>query len=149
MVVDPQWVTAHFRNSDWPENEWTAEQDFWNHEFDPQRPVPTRLEDLVIYEMHIGGLGAGKTEPDGTPVPGDIGDAIGMLDYLVDLGVNAVEMHAAGAVRGLGDVGVRHLALLRRRVQRRRPRRVQILCARLPPTRHRGHPRRRLQPLQP
>ena len=105
VVVDPQWVTAHFRNSDWPENEWTTEQDFWKHEFDPQRPVPTRLEDLVIYEMHIGGLGAGKTEPDGTPVPGDIADAIGMLDYLVDLGVNAVEIMPLAQFEGWATWG--------------------------------------------
>ncbi len=105
VVVDPQWVTAHFRNTDWPETEWAAEQDFWNHEFDPQRPVPTRLEDLVIYEMHVGGLGAGKTEPDGTPVPGDLDDAMGMLDYLVDLGVNAVELMPMSQFEGWATWG--------------------------------------------
>ncbi|HWT49373.1 MAG TPA: alpha-amylase family glycosyl hydrolase, partial [Mycobacterium sp.] len=105
VVVDPQWVTAHFRNSDWPETLWTAEQEFWKYEFDPQRPVPTRLEDLVIYEMHIGGLGAGKTEPDGTPVPGDIADAMGMLDYLVDLGVNAVEIMPLAQFEGWATWG--------------------------------------------
>ena len=105
VVVDPQWVTAHFRNSDWPETEWTAEQDFWKQEFDPQRPLPTRIEDLVIYEMHIGGLGAGKTEPDGTPVPGDLADAMGMLDYLVDLGVNAVELMPLSQFEGWATWG--------------------------------------------
>ncbi|MCW2650971.1 MAG: alpha amylase, catalytic region [Mycobacterium sp.] len=105
VVVDPQWVTAHFRDTDWPEIAWTAEQDFWNHEFDPQRPVPTRLEDLVIYEMHIGGLGAGKTEPDGTPMPGDLADAIAMLDYLVDLGVNAVELMPLAQFEGWATWG--------------------------------------------
>jgi 1,4-alpha-glucan branching enzyme len=105
VVVDPEWVTTHFRNAEWPETEWTREQDFWKHEFDPQRPIPTRLEDLVIYEMHIGGLGAGRTEPDGTLVPGDLGDARGMLDYLVDLGVNAVELMPLAQVEGWASWG--------------------------------------------
>ena len=105
VVVDPEWVTAHFRNAEWPETEWTRQQDFWKHEFDPQRPVPTRLEDLVIYEMHVGGLGAGRTEPDGTLVPGDLSDAIGMLDYLVDLGVNAVELMPLAQTEGWASWG--------------------------------------------
>ena len=105
VVVDPGWVSAHFRDADWPETRWTAEADFWEREFDPQRPVPTRLEDLVIYEMHVGGLGAGKTEPDGTPVPGDLADAIAMLDYLVDLGVNAVELMPLAQFEGWATWG--------------------------------------------
>jgi 1,4-alpha-glucan branching enzyme len=105
VVVDPEWVTAHFRNSEWPETEWTAEQEFWKHEFHPERPIPTRLEDLVVYEMHIGGLGAGRTEADGTLVPGDLSDAMGMLDYLVDLGVNAVELMPLSEFEGWASWG--------------------------------------------
>ena len=105
VAVDPQWVTAQFHESVWPETEWVTEKDFWQHEFDPERPIPTRLEDLVIYEMHIGGLGAGKTEPDGTPVPGDLTDAMGMLDYLVDLGVNAVELMPLSEFEGWASWG--------------------------------------------
>ena len=55
-------------------------------EFDPQRPVPTRLEDLVIYELHVDGLGLGRS-PRGT-----LQDAIDLLPYLRDLGINAVEL---------------------------------------------------------
>ena len=55
--------------------------------------------------MHIGGLGAGKTEPDGTPVPGDLADAMGMLDYLVDLGVNAVELMPLSQFEGWATWG--------------------------------------------
>jgi len=105
VVVDPQRVTAQFHESDWPETAWTAEQDFWKTEFDPERPIPTRLEDLVIYEMHIGGLGAGKTEPDGRPVPGELSDAMGMLDYLVALGVNAVELMPLSQFEGWASWG--------------------------------------------
>jgi hypothetical protein len=32
----------------------------WATEFTPGLPVPTRLEDLVIYELHVGSLGFGK-----------------------------------------------------------------------------------------
>ncbi|MEE6177730.1 alpha-amylase family glycosyl hydrolase [Mycobacterium sp. 050134] len=105
VVVDPQWVTAHYEDPYWPEIDWVTERDFWEHEFDPTRPVPTRLEDLVIYEMHVGGLGAGKAEPDGTPIPGDLADAMGMLDYLVDLGVNAIELMPLAQFEGWATWG--------------------------------------------
>jgi 1,4-alpha-glucan branching enzyme len=61
-------------------------EEFWATEFTPGLPVPTRLEDLVIYELHVGSLGFGKTGP------GNLGDAFAFLDHLVALGVNAVEL---------------------------------------------------------
>ena len=48
--------------------------------------VPRRVEDLVIYELHLGALGFGR---DG---PGTFGDATALLPYLSDLGVNAIEL---------------------------------------------------------
>ena len=60
--------------------------DFWANEFTSGRPVPTQLEDLVIYELHIGSLGFGNAGP------GNLTDAIAFLDHLVSLGVNAVEL---------------------------------------------------------
>ena len=62
------------------------ESEFWKKEFNHARPVPHRIEDLVIYELHVGSLGFGK------PGPGTFEDAIALLDYLVELGVNAVEL---------------------------------------------------------
>jgi 1,4-alpha-glucan branching enzyme len=41
---------------------------------------------MVIYEMHVEGLGAGE------PGPGTFQDAIAHLDHLVELGVNAIEL---------------------------------------------------------
>ena len=41
-----------------------------------RRPVPTRLEDLVIYELHVGSLGFAG------PAPGTLADAMRLLDYL-------------------------------------------------------------------
>ena len=66
MVVDPERVTEDFDETDaqgrtiWPETRWLREDDFWRNEFDPNRPVPSRIEDLVIYELHVGGLGFGR-----------------------------------------------------------------------------------------
>jgi 1,4-alpha-glucan branching enzyme len=48
--------------------------------------VPRRVEDLVIYELHLGALGHGR---DG---PGTFADALALLPYLEDLGVNAIEL---------------------------------------------------------
>ncbi len=61
-------------------------EDFWATEFTAGRPVPARLEDLVIYELHVGSLGYGKAGP------GDLSDALSFLDHLRELGVNAVEL---------------------------------------------------------
>jgi 1,4-alpha-glucan branching enzyme len=62
------------------------EAEFWAHEFTPGLPVPSRVEDMVIYELHIGALGFGKAGP------GRLEDAIALLPHLSDLGVNAVEL---------------------------------------------------------
>jgi len=81
VVVDPRPIPA----------------DFWANEFDPDNPVPRRVEDLVIYELHVGALGFGDGDGDGrvgdgNPRAGTFADAVVFVDYLVDLGVNAVEL---------------------------------------------------------
>jgi 1,4-alpha-glucan branching enzyme len=60
--------------------------EFWQNEFSATEPVPTRLEDLIIYELHLGALGFGTNRP------GSLRDAVALLPHLVDLGVNAVEL---------------------------------------------------------
>ncbi|MEW5931535.1 MAG: alpha-amylase family glycosyl hydrolase [Gemmatimonadota bacterium] len=85
VVVDQDVVRAEFEPTTSPPQE-IRDEDFWAHEFDPDRPVPTRLEDLVIYELHVGSLGFGSAGG------GTLGHAMAFLDYLVDLGVNAVEL---------------------------------------------------------
>ena len=87
VVVNPEQVTELFDEGVWPETRWQGEEVFWQDEFNPAKPVPTRLEDLVIYELHIDGLGLDRQAPSGT-----LQDALNLLDYLVDLGVNAVEL---------------------------------------------------------
>ena len=59
---------------------------FWHDEFRLGFTVPTRLSDLVIYELHLGALAFGQDRP------GNLRDGIALLDHLQELGVNAVEL---------------------------------------------------------
>jgi 1,4-alpha-glucan branching enzyme len=63
-----------------------SDAEFWREEFNHAMPFPHRIDDLVIYELHVGSLGFGA---DG---PGNFEDAIALLDHLSDLGINAVEL---------------------------------------------------------
>jgi 1,4-alpha-glucan branching enzyme len=63
-----------------------TEAEFWAHEFTPGVTVPSRIEDLIVYELHVNALGAGHAGP------GTLQDAMDLLPYLADLGVNAVEL---------------------------------------------------------
>ena len=87
VVIDPDLVLREFQEDISPSpQEFISESEFWQNEFNPNRLVPRRVEDLVIYELHVGALGYGTNRP------GNFGDAIALLPYLVDLGVNAVEL---------------------------------------------------------
>lgn len=99
VVVDPEQVTALFREGVWPETQWLTESAFWANEFDPLRPIPTRTEDLVIYELHVGALGLGHEGP------GTLEDALNLLDHLSDLGVNAVELLPMSEFEGWASWG--------------------------------------------
>ncbi len=63
-----------------------ADSAFWADECNPGRPVPDRVEDLVIYELHVGALNPAVTSA------GTFADALNFIPYLLDLGVNAVEL---------------------------------------------------------
>jgi 1,4-alpha-glucan branching enzyme len=63
-----------------------SDAEFWAHEFTPSMTVPSRIEDLIIYELHVNALGVGRAGA------GTLKDAINLLPYLLDLGVNAVEL---------------------------------------------------------
>jgi 1,4-alpha-glucan branching enzyme len=102
MVVDPDVISTSAASASFFSSSYSAstsargakrgrdkamdEAEFWQGEFQPARPVPTRLEDIVIYELHVGSLGSGKARP------GDLADAVQFLDHLTLLGVNAVEL---------------------------------------------------------
>jgi 1,4-alpha-glucan branching enzyme len=72
---------------------------FWADEFSVDHPLPTKLEDLVIYELHVGSLGFGK------PGPGTLIDALAYVDHLVELGVNAVELMPIAEFEGNANWG--------------------------------------------
>lgn len=63
-----------------------SDAEFWLDEFNHATPIPHRIDDMVIYELHVGSLGVHHEGP------GNFEDAIALLDYLVELGVNAVEL---------------------------------------------------------
>jgi 1,4-alpha-glucan branching enzyme len=83
LVVDTEMVQADLASSS--SNE-ISEDEFWRDEFNHGTPFPHRIDDMVIYELHVGSLGFGEDRP------GNLDDAIALLDYLSDLGVNAVEL---------------------------------------------------------
>jgi 1,4-alpha-glucan branching enzyme len=82
LVVDTEVVQAELKNAD----RSITEEEFWRDEFNHGTPFPYRIEDMVIYELHVGSLGFGQDRP------GNLEDAIALLDYLADLGVNAIEL---------------------------------------------------------
>ncbi|HEV2759603.1 MAG TPA: alpha-amylase family glycosyl hydrolase [Acidimicrobiales bacterium] len=85
VVVDQDVVRREFEPTTSPPDLVTDEE-FWADEFTPGLPVPTRVEDLVIYELHVGSLGFPRRDT------GTLADAMALLDHLRDLGVNAVEL---------------------------------------------------------
>jgi 1,4-alpha-glucan branching enzyme len=62
----------------------------WKHNAVPLPPN----DELVMYEMHVGDFtrGLGGRNADGTWAKGKFKDVLEKLDYLVDLGVNCVEL---------------------------------------------------------
>ena len=60
----------------------------WRHD-----DVPLATNDrLVIYEMHVGDFSGGKGDEGKMRLKGKFSDAIEKIDYLVGLGINAVEL---------------------------------------------------------
>jgi 1,4-alpha-glucan branching enzyme len=86
VVADPDQVTSDFSDTGWPKHSLIPAAQFWQSEFQHNRPLPQRIEDLIVYELHVGSLGYGRTDS------GNFADAIALIGYLVDLGVNAVEL---------------------------------------------------------
>lgn len=83
LVVDTESVQADLADAGAKE---ISEEEFWRDEFNHGTPFPLRVDDMVIYELHVGSLGFGEDRP------GCFDDAIALLDYLTALGVNAVEL---------------------------------------------------------
>jgi 1,4-alpha-glucan branching enzyme len=85
LVLDTEVVQSDLSATAGPES-IIREEEFWRDEVNHGTPFPHRVEDMVIYELHIGSLGFGQDRP------GSLDDAIELLDYLAALGVNAIEL---------------------------------------------------------
>lgn len=86
VVIDPGRVCEQFDEGVWPETRWLSEEEFWRDEFDPERPPPRRIDDLVIYELHVENLGLGRVDV------GTLQDAMDLIPHLTELGINSVEL---------------------------------------------------------
>jgi 1,4-alpha-glucan branching enzyme len=60
----------------------------WRHD---DVPLPTN-DQMVIYEMHVGDFSGGKGDEGKMRLKGKFSDAIEKINYLVELGINAVEL---------------------------------------------------------
>lgn len=112
IVVDPDLVAKEWLEPLWPEIQWLSQDQFFESPASAENIQEVQLKDLVIYELHIGALGA-RTSGDGHP--GTLGDALGLLDYLQDLGINAIELlplsEFSGEGSGWGYATSHHFAL--------------------------------------
>ncbi|MDB5348641.1 MAG: Alpha amylase catalytic region [Schlesneria sp.] len=85
VVIDQDVVRSEFEPTTEPPAV-IGNGTFWTTELTPNVTVPSSIDDLIIYELHLGSLGFGR----GTP--GTLADATALLDHLSDLGVSAVEL---------------------------------------------------------
>ncbi|MBF0424470.1 MAG: alpha amylase C-terminal domain-containing protein [Magnetococcales bacterium] len=102
IVVDPDRVVCDFEKADDPSPaDWVDAVEFWKDEFRADHPMPNSIDDLVIYELHIGSLGVGKScASRGKLEVGNFADAMDLLPHLSDLGINAVELLPMGQFQG-------------------------------------------------
>jgi 1,4-alpha-glucan branching enzyme len=87
VTVDPERIVRAFDVPVWPEpeEEFIPVDEFWADEF-TDKPLPKRVEDLIIYELHLGALGFESDRP------GTLDDAFALLDHITNLNVNAIEL---------------------------------------------------------
>ncbi len=86
VVSDPDLVTKDFNDTGVQKQTLIPADQFWASEYTAGRKPPTKLADLVIYELHVGSLGFPSTSA------GTFGDAMAFVDKLTDIGVNAAEL---------------------------------------------------------
>lgn len=65
---------------------WTDYQ--WRHD---DHPLPTN-EQLIIYELHVGDFSGGRGDRGDKRIKGKFSDVTEKLNYLSDLGINAIEL---------------------------------------------------------
>src|SRR5258705_4033803 len=83
---DPDQVTNEFADTGIKKKTLISEEEFWASEFTAGRVPPQNLENLIIYELHVGSLGFPSTSA------GTFADAMAFVDQLANLGVNALRV---------------------------------------------------------
>jgi 1,4-alpha-glucan branching enzyme len=86
VVSDPDRLTNDFHDTGVEKHTTIPEEQFWANEYTGGRMPPQDIENLIIYELHVGSLGYPSTSA------GTFADAMTFVDKLTDLGVNAVEL---------------------------------------------------------
>ncbi|HEV2199522.1 MAG TPA: alpha-amylase family glycosyl hydrolase [Bryobacteraceae bacterium] len=86
VVSDPDRLAEDFNDTGMDKRTLIPEEEFWASEFTPGRMLPRNIEDLIIYELHVGSLGFPSASA------GTFADAMAFVEKLTDLGVNAVEL---------------------------------------------------------
>jgi 1,4-alpha-glucan branching enzyme len=86
VISDPDQLTRDFDDTGIEKQTLIPQEEFWATEFTAGRLPPQNLENLVIYELHVGSLGFPSTSA------GTFADAMAFVDKLADLGANAVEL---------------------------------------------------------
>jgi glycogen operon protein len=79
--VDPDWTDAY---------QYRARLTFDDFDWDGDKPLRIRPEDLVIYETHVRGFT--RDESSGVSQPGTYAGLVAKIPYLRELGVNCVEL---------------------------------------------------------
>lgn len=81
------WGVEPDHNNIYPHRSRLVYKDFdWEHDVQPQIPI----EDLIIYEMHVRGFT--RHESSGVRYPGTFAAIREKIPYLLELGVNCVEL---------------------------------------------------------
>ena len=101
--------------------------------------------ELVIYELHVGSFAFDPTTRSGR---GDFDTVIAKLDYLAELGINAIQLMPSDEF-GRHLMGLQPGVHLRHRRELWRAQRVAPTGRRRPWTWHRRDLRRGIQPLRP
>ena len=86
VISDPDQLTESFDDTGIAKKTMIPEEQFWENEYTAGRIPPQNIEELIIYELHVGSLGFPSTSA------GTFADAMAFVDNLTDIGVNAVEL---------------------------------------------------------
>ncbi len=86
VVSDPDLLTRDFTDTGIAKQTLIPAEEFWATEYTAGRLPPQNIQDLIIYELHVGSLGFPSLSS------GTFADAMQFVDKLADLGVNAVEL---------------------------------------------------------